>query len=351
MELQINLQKKLGQFTVDSKFSLKQKRSGIFGNSGSGKSTLKHMLAGYTEADCGSITLDDTLLYCSSKGINITPEKRRIGVVFQHTHLFPHMNVKKNLLYGWKRTPQEERKIDPDTLCKVLDLTKLQNHNVAALSGGERQRVALARTMLASPRLILLDEPLTGLDNVLKFKIISYLNRVFSEFEIPFIFVSHSLMEMRLMTDTTLLMNNGSIAEEMPTDLLARTSWIKHGEGYTNLLKLGVPSPHRDLYRYTWGDSSLILTEEGNGSENYFELDARDILLFKRHPEAASARNILTCTVNHLATYGNRVRVELECCGNTLVAQIVPESVKELEISVGTEVVAAIKATSFKKLS
>lgn len=120
--------------------------------------------------------------------------------------------------------------------------------------------------------------------------------------------------------------------------------------GYANMLSLGRPKLAGDLWAYQWGDTELILTEQGESDENLFELDARDIVLFKRHPEATSARNLLACRVISLFGVNNRVGVELACGGNRLVAQIVPESVREMGISEGVEVVAVIKASSFRKL-
>lgn len=350
MQLDVKLKKSVGDFHIDTAFSLSGQRTGIFGPSGSGKSTLMNLLAGLTQADSGLICLDDTVLFDSMKKINLMPEKRRIGVVFQHAHLFPHMSVRGNVLYGWKRTKSKDRRIDPDLLFEVLGIGELLGRSTKTLSGGERQRVALARTILTCPRLILMDEPLSGLDENLKFQIIPYLNRVFSEFRIPLIFISHSMLEMRLMTEKVLVVEQGQIKQQLDTEDLAKSSWNCRRQGYVNLLKLGPSSPHHDLYKYQWGNTHLILTESGKEKENLYELDAREIILFKRHPEATSARNLLTCRVRQVYLSGNRARVELACGENFLIAQIVPESVRELQIEVGSEVIAAIKASVFKKI-
>lgn len=350
MDLDVQLKKQVGEFQLDSTFTLSAPRMGIFGPSGSGKSTLMNALAGLVTADSGYVKLDGQFIFDSAQKINLKPEQRGIGVVFQHAHLFPHMSVRRNVLYGYNRTRPESRRVDPENLFEILGIHPLLTRDVSTLSGGERQRVALARTVLTCPRLILMDEPLSGLDETHKFQIIPYLNRVFSEFAIPLLFISHSILEMRMMTDEVLVIDKGRITRHIETELLAKTSWNEGHKGYANLLRLSRPIPRNDLYAYAWGENTLILTEPGEGEENLFELDAREILLFKRHPEATSARNLLKCRVNKIFSSGNRVRVELECRGQLFIAQIVPESLRELDIREGCSVVAVIKASAFKRI-
>lgn len=350
MQLAVSVHKELGNFKFVAEFDLTGQRFGLFGPSGSGKSTLMHLLAGLLRPDNGSIRLDDRVLFDSVSGVNLPSDQRRIGVVFQHSQLFPHLSVRRNLLYGWRRTPKNERHIEPETIIEVLYLGHLLNRGVNLLSGGERQRVALGRTLLTCPHLILLDEPLSGLDEELKFQIMPYLNTIFSKFKIPLLFISHSLLEMRLMTEQVLVVEEGEVKRQIATEDLARSAWATPRQGYVNLLHLGRPQSQGDLWCYQWGDVRLVLTEHGESDENIFELDAREILLFKRHPEATSARNLLPCTVGKLLTIGNRVRVELECGSRQLIVQIVPESMRELALETGKEVVAVIKASAFRRL-
>ncbi|MDY6904533.1 MAG: molybdenum ABC transporter ATP-binding protein [Thermodesulfobacteriota bacterium] len=350
MNLTVSVEKTYQGFTLQTDFTATAGRTGVFGPSGSGKSTLMHILAGLVNPDRGVIALDGRTLFDSTQRVCVSPEKRRIGVVFQHAHLFPHMNVKQNLLYGYKRTPASLRIISPDTLIDVLSLGHLLDRSIDRLSGGERQRVALGRTILACPRLILMDEPLTGLDESLKYQIIPYLRRVFETFEIPLMFISHSLREMRLMTDQVMVLEEGRLIHILSSEDLARYRLLSGAQTYANLVTLEDPVPDNDLYRYRWGAGNLVLTEPGQAGDNLFELPAREITLFKRHPEASSARNILDCTVTDIVTVGNRVAVEMRCFGQTLICQIVPESVKELGITINGPVVAAIKASAFRKL-
>jgi molybdate transport system ATP-binding protein len=350
MNLDIRVKKKMGAFQLNAAFTVTGQRIGVFGPSGSGKSTLMQILSGLVKPDDGCVVLDGVTLFDSQKNIHIPPEKRRIGVVFQHARLFPHMNVRQNLMYGFRRTPTSERRIMPEALIEVLGLAHLLERNVLRLSGGERQRVALGRTMLACPRLLLMDEPLTGLDRNLKYQIIPYIKRVLDEFHVPLMFISHSLREMRLMTDEVLVFSKGSPETLLPVEDLARRNMVSGDRSYANLVTLKNPTARNDLWEYAWGETPLVLTEPGAPGDNLFELSAKDISLFKRHPEAASTRNLLSCEITDIFGAGNRVGVELSCSGETLVCQVVPEAVKELDIGKGKTVVAAIKASAFSRV-
>jgi molybdate transport system ATP-binding protein len=349
MNLRVSLQKRFGEFELAAEFSSITDRLGVFGRSGSGKSTLVHLLAGLVKPDCGSIELDGDVLYSSDKHINVPPDLRRIAVVFQQAHLFPHLNTRSNLLYGYRRTPAALRRIDPDALIKVLELQELLQRGTTTLSGGERQRVALGRAVLASPRLLLMDEPLSALDEGLKYQIIPYLRAVFEEFRIPFLFISHSMNEMRLMADEVIVLHRGEVSEQTTPDELARErmSWAK--AGYINLLKLSDPEPDGDLFAYPFGDSRLLMWAGAPGG-SVFELSSKDIMLFKGRPDAISARNLLLCRVESVSDLENRVGVELDCGGERLVATVVRQAAEELGVRAGAEVYAVIKASAFRRL-
>ncbi len=350
MFLEVAVKKAFSEFSCQASFSLQNRKCGVFGPSGSGKSTLMHMIAGLLKPDEGRIVLDGITLFDHKEHINLPPESRRVGVVFQHSHLFPHMSVEANLFYGLKRTPAQERSINPEQLLDVLQVDKLLDRRVSRLSGGERQRVALGRTILACPHLILLDEPLSGLDGRLKYQIIPYLQRVFSEFSIPILFISHSLQEMRMMTDEVIVMEQGGVTGQLPTEELARTSLGSGGQGYTNLLHLDSPEDLGKLTSYRWGTNRLMLVKKAENSPGQFALHSRDILLFKKHPEATSARNMLPCVVRKTYETEWLVGVELDCNGNTLIVEIVPQSLQEMDIHPGSELVAVFKASAFRQL-
>lgn len=350
MKLDVDIEKHFGTFSLATSFTMRNISSGVFGPSGSGKSTLMMILAGLTSPDKGRITLNNTTLFDSTKGINLPPEKRRIGVVFQHSHLFPHMVVKKNLFYGYNRIPKEERCINSKKLISLLGLDKLLQRNVACLSGGERQRVALARTLLANPHLMLLDEPLSGLDENLKYQIIPYLKDIFDEFSIPHIFISHSLQEMRMMTQEVLVLQDGHIQQQMSSEELARQGLGSNGRGYINLLQLSSPRQQGNLLAYNWGANTLMRIQGGEHKAGQYSLSSRDIILCKKHPEATSARNALPCIVTNTYTTDWLVGVELLCGDKKLIAEIVPQSVIELGITKGVSMIALFKASAIQQL-
>jgi len=196
-----------------------------------------------------------------------------------------------------------------------------------------------------------MDEPLSALDDALKFQIIPYLKSVSEQFQIPYLFISHSLVEMRLMTDQVLVVANGSIVEQTTPDQLARNRMDQSRVGYINLLKLSAPRRVDGLFAYRWGDGEMLISAGNDKAESVFEISSKDMILFKRHPEAISARNLFRCKVVDIFTAGNQVGVELSCGSQKLVAEVTGQAVKELEISEGAELYLAIKASAFRRLS
>jgi molybdate transport system ATP-binding protein len=349
MELRVIAQKKLGTFSLDMDFTVAGDRIGIFGPSGCGKSTLVSLIAGLSGPDRGRILIDGQPVFDSAEKVNIYAEHRRIGMIFQRPHLFPHLSVKANLLYGYKRCAENQRKITLENLVDVLQIGDLLQRGVNNLSGGEKQRVAIGRAVLANPRMLIMDEPLSALDDSLKFQIIPFLKKSCETFAIPYLFISHSLTEMRIMTDRVLNMTDGRVTGQMTAEELARDAMGKGPVPYMNLLRLKGPRRLDGMFAYRWGDGELLISGSGR-EEILYELSSTDIILFKRHPEAISARNLLQCRVGEIFESGHRIGIGLMCGREKLVAAVVKEAVRELEIREGMEVFAAIKATAFREL-
>ena len=350
MEISFAAKKRLGGFSFDAGFDVTGTRIGLFGESGSGKSTLVSMLAGLIHPDRGEMTIGGSNLFSTRDRRNLPPERRRIALVFQESHLFPHMSVRGNLLYGYRRCPTEERRIDFDSLIDVLGIGDLLERGVGNLSGGERQRVAIGRAVLSNPRLLVMDEPLSALDDTLKYRIIPYLQNVCGRFGIPYLFISHSLVEMRLMVDIAVVLEQGRVAAVTTPDDIARTRMGGSQVGYINLLNVRSPRPCDGLTAWQWGRNEILVSGSPGEKEGVLQLSSRDIILMKKHPEAVSARNLIRCTVASVFPSGTKAGVEMTCGGERLIAEIVWEAAEDLGIRAGSEVFAAVKAATFRKL-
>lgn len=192
--------------------------TGFFGPSGSGKTTLLEVIAGIRIPESALIRLDGTVLTETARGIHVPIEKRSIGYVPQDLALFPHLSVRQNVLFG-ARGGQPDGEFTH--IVEVLEIEPLLARGISNLSGGERQRVTFARALLASPRLLLLDEPLASLDRALKQKMIRYLQRVRGEFNIPILYVTHDEEEVAELCDEVVLLQEGRVtARGKPTDVL-----------------------------------------------------------------------------------------------------------------------------------
>lgn len=352
MNLRVSVQKSLSAFKLAVDVSLTGDNVGIFGASGSGKSTLVSTLAGFMNPDEGEIALNGETLFSSIRKINLPPEQRRIAMVFQHHSLFPHLNARKNLLYGYTRCPSDQRTIHLGDIVPVLQLDDLLERNITTLSGGQQQRVALGRAILANPRLLIMDEPLSALDDTLRFQIIPYLKSVSEEFGIPYLYISHSLVEMRLMTNRVLFLSGGLPVAVTTSEELARNRMGQSQVGYINLLRLSDMHEENGMCAYRWDGGKLLLSAVNKETPSgLFELSSKDIILFKQHPEAISARNLFACTVTRIFESGRKLGIELSIGNGMMIAEIVPDAARELEISAGSVVYAAIKASAFRRLA
>jgi molybdate transport system ATP-binding protein len=181
----------------------------LFGPSGAGKTTLAHVLAGLLTPQRGSIVLNGLTLFDAQSGINLPPQQRRIGYVFQDARLFPHLSVKNNLLYGRMWQPRGPSPLAFEDVVDLLDLAPLLDRYPPSLSGGESQRVAIGRALMSEPRLLLLDEPLSALDEARKDEIIAYLKRLRQAALVPMITITHRREEVVLLADEVVFVDRG----------------------------------------------------------------------------------------------------------------------------------------------
>ncbi len=195
-----HIQLKQGQFDLDQRFQSDQSVIGLFGASGSGKTTILHSIAGLVTPQAGWIKIKNQTWFDQVQKINLSTQQRRIGLVFQDAQLFPHKNVKQNLLFGFKHIQPQQRQFELDYIIELLKLEHLIERMPIKLSGGEKQRVALGRALLYSPQLLLLDEPLSALDAAHKAEIIPFFQSVKQELGIPMLYVSHDKSEIEQLT-------------------------------------------------------------------------------------------------------------------------------------------------------
>ena len=210
--LRVDIQKRLGDFTLQAAFESEGRVTGLFGASGSGKTSLVNMIAGLLVPDRGSIMIDGETVDDVEKRVHVPVHRRRIGYVFQDARLFPHLDVRQNLDSGRRMNHLADDPAQLKRITELLDIGSLLDRRPGKLSGGERQRVALGRALLSKPRLLLLDEPLGALDEDRRAEILPYLVRLRDEARIPMVYVSHDAAEMRQLATQIVLLKRGRVS-------------------------------------------------------------------------------------------------------------------------------------------
>ena len=357
--LEISVEKRLGSFGFAAEAALPA--SGVlalFGRSGAGKTTLVNMLAGLLRPDAGRIAISGRTLFDSAAGINLPPERRRIGYVFQEGRLFPHLSVRTNLLYGHRRIPPPERAIKLPEIVKLLGIGHLLSRRPANLSGGEKQRVAIGRALLSNPRLLLLDEPLAALDAARKAEILPFIERLRDEIGLPIVYVSHDPAEVLRLADNILLLEQGRVAAQGPVSVVLSRPELQRlvGAEEAGAVLNATVTDHDQAYslsRLTFGEGGSltvpgIVGKVGSGIR--LRIRARDVSLARRKPVEISVLNNLPARIVALHPADGPYRdVEMLSAGTPLWARVTARSVEELRLSVGEEVYALVKAVSIDR--
>lgn len=343
-----------GRFHLEAKLEFDEGVTGLFGPSGSGKSTVLGIVAGLVRPARGRIIMDSETLYDGAAGICLPPHRRRIGLVFQDSQLFPHYSVKGNLLYGFRHIPERERRFRFDDIVDLLALRPLLNAHPRRISGGEKQRVALGRSLLASPRLLLLDEPLAALDSGLKAQILPFLQRIRDELKLPMIFVSHALPEILHLTDRLVLMGQGRVLAAGRLDEILRSESDAERFGPDNILPVTVETHDLEggctLARFR--DLPLVLplrTAQEAGRMAYVSVHRGEIALSRGTVPGLSIQNQWPGRITKIETRGTGVQVHLDV-GAPLIAEISPRACRDLALLEGETVCALIKTRSFAYL-
>ncbi len=203
---------RLGEFRLNAAFAGTARVTALYGPSGSGKSTILRLIAGLLRPEQGRIVLDGHVVFDSAARIDVPTHRRRVGLVFQDGLLFPHMSVRQNLLYGpWARHMEQPAAFDRTV--ELLDLARLFDRTPRTLSGGERQRVAIGRALLSDPAVLLMDEPVTAIDQEHRAEILPYLEALTRDATTPLLYVSHAMAEIERLTGDVVFVRDGRVVE------------------------------------------------------------------------------------------------------------------------------------------
>ncbi len=355
--LSFRLKRRAGDFTLDVAAECAGGITALFGPSGSGKTTTLNCLAGMVRPDEGEVVLNGALLYSSAQKVNLPPEHRCMGYVFQDGALFPHLSALGNIRFGYERTPPGRRRISPDEVVALLRLGPLLQRRPADLSGGERQRLALARALAASPELLLLDEPLASLDAGLRGAVIGYLRRINKQLGMPMLYVSHSVSEVIALADRALLMQGGrATAFDRPSRLaLERAAGLAHGPGgVDNLLDgvvvdAGAAEGSSGTVRVGAALLHAPVGGRANGERVIVSIGSAEIILAVRRPEGLSARNIIPARLDQLEVREGRALATVDI-GVPVLVEVTEGAATELGLSPGLVVYLVFKSTSIAVL-
>jgi molybdate transport system ATP-binding protein len=357
--IDVDIEQRLGDFHLDVSFSGEAPIVGLFGRSGSGKTSIVNAIAGIATPERGSIRINDAILFDAKRRIDVPPESRRVGYVFQDGLLFPHMDVQANLTYGQRLRDPRDRFIDEARVVELLGLRDLLRRKPRTLSGGEKQRVAIGRALLAQPRILLMDEPLASLDAARKSEILDYIERLRDELSIPIVYVSHSVAEMTRLADTVVVLSEGKCVAIGTVDevigRLAREPGQDQDDAGTVLdTRVMAHDATEGLTTLAFDGGELLVPslDAAIGDRVRATVRARDVSLALTRPADVSILNILAGTVVAIDELpGSLVLVRIEVGGSTVVARITAHSSRQLAIRRGLELHAMIKAVSFDRRS
>ncbi len=358
LEIKSELQQGDFKFTIDTKIA--NDTVGIFGASGAGKSTLLHLISGLKQPDSGHIILNDRTFADTEKKIFVEPNKRGIGLVFQDGRLFPHMNVKKNLLFGNRRS--KNCQLDFDHVVKTLEIKHLLNRRPSNLSGGERQRVAIGRALLSAPELLLLDEPFSAIDVSMRLELLPFISRIHSEYAIPLLMISHDLPELLHLTDHLLIIEDGKLLNQ------GQCSNLLFDAGCTRrLMNSGATSSFNGkiLARNKTNGTARIAVIPTQPIDSapaeilgpYIEtitagefvrgqIAPKDIILSAAPVEYISAQNQLRAIITRTLDLDDRTLVEVKASGFTLLTEVTKKSNSDFTYNIGDKIWVLFKAWS-----
>jgi molybdate transport system ATP-binding protein len=326
----------------------------LFGHSGSGKTSLLRCVAGLEPTAHGSLWVNGECWQDSARGVFVPTHRRDIGYVFQESSLFPHLSVRGNLDFGRRRIAPAARRVSLEQATALLGIDHLLERMPERLSGGERQRVGMARALLTSPRILLMDEPLAALDARRKQEILPYLERLHDELDIPVLYVSHAQDEVVRLADHVVMLGEGRVMAagalhatmarlDLPTAFTEDAGVIIDG-------RVGAHDDHYHLTRLDFPGGAVFVARQAVeiGQRMRFRVHARDVSLADHRVEGTSIVNLLAVTVQEIvgADTPAHVLVRMDAGGTPLIARITRRSCEQLVVSTGRHMWAQIKSVA-----
>lgn len=350
----------LGEFDLDVAFRAPMRGiTAIFGPSGCGKTTVLRCVAGLRHLP-GELRVGDQVWQDDSERVFCKPYHRSVGYVFQEASLFPHLSVRRNLLYGAQRRGRAQARpvLGFDDVIDLLGMAGMVERSPGELSGGERQRVAIGRALLSQPRLLLMDEPLAGLDQGAKEEILPYLEVLHERLSVPILYVSHDIREVARLADTMIVLSGGQNVCSGPIhEVLERMDLDLGDDLYETGVVLRARVADQDtalrMTRLDHHGQEIVIpaADFRPGDEVRLRIRARDVALATARPESISVRNILSGTVERVVEDPETAFAEVlvGIGGGRLRARVTRDAVEDLALDVGTPVFALVKSITFDR--
>ncbi|MDC7235727.1 MAG: ATP-binding cassette domain-containing protein [Spirochaetales bacterium] len=347
MSLEFDLQFPRRDFLLDIQGEFDDQTIGIFGPSGAGKTSFFSLLTGLETPEKGRIVLGGRVLTDTSKGLFVPVHKRRIGVVFQEKLLFPHLTIRENILFGERYALKKN--IGLDEVAELLGLGSLLDSMPYEASGGEQQRTTIARALLTSPDMLLLDEPFNAMDNSLRATILPYLRNLRDRLNIPFLVISHDLPDIQRLTNRIYFMEQGRCAG-FGNSLDFYGDRVTRDSGFVNSFRLSDPQQTAPgLFSCAVeGNPELRLTVPKAPADTFsLVVSPRAVALSRKRVEGLSVRNQIRGTISRIIQTETHILCIIDA-GVRIASQVTVPAARELELKEGSEVYCLIKALSFR---
>ncbi|MHA7900534.1 MAG: molybdenum ABC transporter ATP-binding protein [Henriciella sp.] len=329
----------------------------VFGPSGSGKTSLLNLIAGFSRPSAGKISFTDTVWFQASPAKWVPPHRRSVGTVFQDAQLFPHLLVRGNLNYADKRAGRSAPGHAYSEIVDAMDLTPLMDRHPSTLSGGEKQRVAIARTLLTRPKILLLDEPLSALDTARKGDLLPFLETLKTQFNLPTLYVSHDVDEVSRIADRVIVLDAGRVVARGPTDEVLSRFGLEAGRNPYELSSVieGIVQARAsdsDLLEVKSGDASIWLAAGLHlepDTRVQLKIAARDVSIALERPTGISIQNMIPATIHQIEASKRPAfqTLHLNIDGQILLATVTRKAASDLALAPGQAVFALIKSATF----